>query len=111
MTEDAKTAPDISAENVARMTEGLTPAPLVYGIANSRFIDWAREAVPAMAEALKAAEDEIRKLRDALKFYADDCYANNPESCDGGVLCCKTARNALGLAPGVDLKASEASDE
>lgn len=139
MTEDAKTAPDISAENVARMVEGLTLGPWVYfvddyqgevevyvdyrvglgrcvihshkigvyefgddkRIANARFIAWTREAVPAMAEALKAAKAEIEKLRAALSVYGSVCDAEDPESCGyTEETCCKTARAALGLKPG-----------
>lgn len=119
MTEDTATAPDISAENVARMLEGTTPLPWRFGVgrplrndgarsimgadkrialidmqtvvtrkdawkvecaerdANARFIAWAREAVPAMAEALKVipsmtaalnvVEAQNEKLSDDLK--------------------------------------------
>lgn len=144
MTEYTK--PDISTENVARMIEGVTPAPweadytdpsdvVVWSpgdkfltnighsyqrvdvafdcdIANARFIAWAREAVPAMAEALKAAEAENRKLRDALRLYADVCDTEDPENCKySAESCCYAARKALGMAFECDLKMKEASDE
>lgn len=103
MTEDTKTAPDISAENVARMLDGVTPAPLVYGIANARFIAWAREAVPAMAEALKAAEAEIENLRNALRRALSLRPKATRINLDDGPLELSVALKALGL--------KEASDE
>lgn len=113
--EDIETTPDISAENVARMLEGVSPQPWFHSIddyqgnvdvyvdyrvilaqkiihsqkigvyefgdaeriANARFIAWARSAIPVMSDALKAAEAENEKLRDALKrFRAEENYRN-----------------------------------
>ena len=59
----------------------------ISGIANARFVAWCRDGVPALLDALAAAEARAADLTAKLKWAHDNLWEINPNNYDHDDVC------------------------